>query len=239
MSKVTAPSDLEVQALSVLWSNGSSSVSTIIELFPDGKERAYTTVLSVMQSLEKKKLVKSTRNGRAYLYAASKEQSIVMAPLLKELIQNAFAGSVGDAARAILSTGALTPEEKIALVRELTAHKVMAKKKTAKKKKAAPVRKKVAKKAAKKKVAKKVTKKKVAKKAAKKKVAKKAAKKKVAKKAAKKKVAKKAKKKAAKKKVAKKKVAKKKTTKKAAKKKVAKKAKKKVAKKKVVRRKKR
>lgn len=235
MSKVTAPSDLEVQALSVLWSNGSSSVSTIIELFPDGKERAYTTVLSVMQSLEKKKLVKSTRNGRAYLYAASKEQSIVMAPLLKELIQNAFAGSVGDAARAILSTGALTPEEKIALVRELTAHKVMAKKKTAKKKKAAPVRKKVAKKAAKKKVAKKVTKKKVAKKAAKKKVAKKAAKKKVAKKAKKKA----AKKKVAKKKVAKKKVAKKKTTKKAAKKKVAKKAKKKVAKKKVVRRKKR
>ena len=220
MTKVTAPSDLEVQALSVLWSHGSSSVSTIIELFPDGKERAYTTVLSVMQSLERKKLVKSTRGGRAYVYTATQDQFTVMLPLLKELIQNAFAGSVGDASRAILSTGALTPEEKTALVRELTAHKVMAKKKTARKKKAAPARKKVAKKAAKKKVArkvakkkvakkaakKKVAKKKVAKKAAKKKVAKKAAKKKVAKKAAKKKVAKKAKKKAAKKKVAKKKV---------------------------------
>lgn len=227
MSHSIAPSDLEIQALSVLWSNGPSTVSTIIELFPDGKERAYTTILSVMQSLERKKLVKSTRSGRANTYAATKEQSVVMAPLLRDLVNNAFAGSVGDAARAILLTGALTPEEKNALGRELTAHKAMAKKKTAKKK-TAPARKKVAKKAAKRAV------KKVAKKAAKK-----AVKKKVAKKAAKKAVKKVAKKKVAKK-AAKKKVAKKKVAKKAAKKKVAKKApRKKVAKKKIVRRKKR
>ena len=199
MSKNTTPSDLEIQALSVLWSNGPSTVNTIIELFPDGKDRAYTTILSVMQSLERKKLVKSSRNGRANTYAATKGQSAVMAPLMRELVLNAFSGSVGDAARAILSTGTLTPEEKTALGRELTAHKAMAKKKTARKKKAAPVRKKVAKKAAKRKVTKKAAKKAAKKKVAKKKVAKKASKKK----AAKKKVAKK---KASKKKVAKKKV---------------------------------
>lgn len=249
MNQSIAPSDLEVQALSVLWSQGPSTVSEIIEMFPDGKDRAYTTILSVLQSLEKKKLVKSTRSGRANTYSATKDQSSVMAPLMRELVNHAFAGSVGDAARSILSTGPLTLEEKAALGRELTAHKAMAKKKTAKKK-AAPARKKVAKKAAKravkkvaKKAAKKAGKKKVAKKAAKKAVKKaakkKVAKKKVAKKAAKKKVAKKAsKKKVAKKKVAKKKVAKKKTAKKASKKK-AKKATKKVAKKKIVRRKKR
>lgn len=224
MNKANTPSDLETQALSVLWNNGPSTVSTIIELFPDGKDRAYTTILSVMQSLEKKKLVKSSRSGRANTYAATKDQAAIMAPQMRELIQNAFAGSVGDAARAILSAGNLTPEEKTALGRELTAHKAMAKKKTAKKK--------VAKKATKKKVAKKVTKKKVAKKAVKK-----AAKKKVAKKAAKKKVAKKkVAKKAAKKKTAKK-AAKKKVAKKAAKKKVAKKAAKKASKKKTAKKK--
>ena len=248
MKQPIPPSDLEVQALSVLWSCGPSTVGEVIEMFPDGKERAYTTILSVMQSLERKNLVKSSRSGRANTYSAIQDQASVMAPLLRELVNHAFAGSVGDAARSILSAGTLTPEEKTALGRELTAHKAMAKKKTAKKK-AAPVRKKVAKKAAKKavkKVTKKAAKKKVAKKAPKKKVAKK----KVAKKAAKKKVAKKkVAKKAAKKKVAKKKVAKKAAKKKVAKKKVAKKAakkkakkktaKKKTAKKKIVRRKKR
>ena len=233
MSNPSTPTDLELQALSVLWSYGPSTVSRINELFPDGKDRAYTTILSVMQSLERKKLVKSARNGRANTYAATQSQDTIMNPILRELVQHAFAGSVGDAARALLSAGTLTPDEKTALGQELTAHKAMAKKKTAKKKvakKAAKravkkvTKKKIAKKAAKKKVAKKVTKKKVAKKAAKKKVAKKATKKKVAKKAAKKKVTKKA--------------TKKKVAKKAAKKKVAKKAaKKKVAKKKVVRRK--
>ncbi len=218
MSTSATPSSLEIQALSVLWSNGPSTVSEVIELFPDNKERAYTTILSVLQNLEKKSLVKSSRSGRANTYAATKGQAAIMIPLLKELIQNAFAGSVGDAARAILSAGKLTPEEKTALGQELTAHKAMAKKKTAKKK--------TANKAAKKKVAKKAVKKKVAKKAAKKVAKKKVAKKKVAKKATKKKVATK-------------KVANKKVAKKAPKKKVAKKAaKKKTAKKKIVRRKK-
>ena len=217
MSKTNTPSDLELQALSILWSEGPSTVNTVIDLFPDGRERAYTTILSVMQSLEKKKLVKSTRNGRANVYAATKSRDTIMIPHMRSLIAHAFNGSVGDAASSILSAGALTPEEKDALGRELKAHKAMAKKKTTKKaaKKAA---KKVAKKAAAKKVAKKAAKK-ATKKVAKKKVAKKAAKK-VAKKATKK-VAKKAAKKATKK-VAKK--AAKKATKKVAKKKVAKKA---------------
>ena len=157
MSPTTAPSDLEIQALSVLWSEGPSTVSTVIELFPDGKERAYTTILSVLQSLEKKKLVKSSRDGRANTYAATKSCAAVMQPLMRQLVQNAFAGSVGDAASIILSTGNLTPEEKTALGRELTAHKAMAKKKTARKKVAK-------KKVAKRKVAKKAPKKKVAKK---------------------------------------------------------------------------
>lgn len=251
MSNNKTPSDLEIQALSVLWINGPSTVSTVIDLFPDDKERAYTTILSVMQNLERKKLVKSQRSGRANTYAATQDQTTVMTPLVRELVRDAFAGSIGDAALILLSTGSLTPEEKDALGRELIKHKAMAKKKTARKKK-------VAKKAAKKAVSKKVAKKKVAKKAAKKAVSKKAAKKapkkkvarktakKAAKKAAQKKVAKKASKKAAKKKVARKKVAKKaakktakKAAKKAPKKKVARKAaQKKVAKKKVVRRKK-
>ncbi len=226
MSKIIAPSALELQALSILWSNGPSTVNTVIELFPDGKDRAYTTILSVMQSLEKKKLVKSARSGRANVYSATKSRDTVMLPLLRDLVNHAFNGSVGDTASAILSTGSLTPEEKTALGRELTAHKAMAKKKTAKKK----VTKKAAKKAVKKVVQKKAAKKKVAKKAAKKTVAKKAA----AKKVVKKKVAKKAAKKTVAKKAAVKKVAKKKVAKKAVKKAAAKK----VAKKKVTKRKK-
>jgi predicted transcriptional regulator len=209
MSTTNAPSDLELQALSVLWNNGPSTVSTIIDLFPDGRDRAYTTILSVLQSLEKKQLVKSSRDGRANVYTATKGQQTVVQPLMKKLVQNIFNGSVGDAASAVLAVGSLTPEEQNDLNQEIMRKKTKAKaKKAAPKKKAVP-KKKTAKKATKK-VAKKAAKKaskKVAKKAAKK-TARKQVTKKTAKKAAKKatkKTAKKATKKTAKKKSARKK----------------------------------
>ncbi len=226
MASFTLPSDLELQALSVLYSEGPTTVATALDSMPDRKERAYTTILSVMQSLERKGLVKSQRSGRAYVYGPTKSQESIVAPLAKDFVQNAFGGSVGNAILLLLSSGVLTPEEKSAIEGELKKHKAMAAKKKTKKK--APARK-----AAKRKPAKKAAaKRKPAKKAAKRKPAKKKA---VKRKPAKKKAAKRkpAKKKAAKKKAAKRKPAKKKAAKKkAAKKKPAKKkaAKKKAAK---------
>ena len=240
MSAPSSPSALELQALSVLYYHGPSTVTTVLENLPDGKDRAYTTVLSVMQGLERKNLVRAHREGRAHVYQPIKSQDSILLPITKEFIQNAFEDSIGKAILYMLSTGALSPEEKSAIERELKTHRTMAAKKKTTKRKAAAKRKvarrKPAKKAAKRKVAKKAAKRKVAKKAAKRKVAKKAAKRKVAKKAAKKKATKKkaAKKKATKCKATKKKVAKRKVAKKAAKKKA---TKKKAAKKKVAKRK--
>jgi len=247
MARPVHPSNLELQALSVLWHEGPSTVSAVKEALSDGKDRAYTTVLSVMQSLERKKLVKCMRVGRAFAYTAAYSQEIIVRRATHEFLTNAFGGRLGEALLAILSAGSLTPEEKTNIERELRKHKTMAAKKSAKKaavktaKKAvkkvakkAPAKKAPAKKAAKKAATKAPAKKAPAKKAAKK-AAKKVAKsaKKVAKKAAKKTVAKKAapaKKAAVKKAAAKKAPAKKATAKKAPVKKTAKKAAKKAAK---------
>ncbi|MFN5639707.1 MAG: BlaI/MecI/CopY family transcriptional regulator [Akkermansiaceae bacterium] len=229
MNKPTHPSNLELQALSVLWHEGPSTVSLVHESLPDGRERAYTTVLSVMQSLERKKLVRRIRSGRAHVYESAYSQEIIVRRATDDFVTNAFGGRLGEAVLATLSLGTLTPEDKTTIERELKRHKTMPAKKTAKKavKKAAP--KKAAKKAAPKKAAvKKAAPKKAAKKAAPKKAAKKAAPKKAAKKVAK--SAKKAAKKVTKK-VTKKVVAKKAAPKKAAKKAVKKAAPKKAAKK--------
>ncbi|MBC8127705.1 MAG: BlaI/MecI/CopY family transcriptional regulator [Gloeobacteraceae cyanobacterium ES-bin-144] len=212
MARPTHPSNLELQALSVLWHDGPSTVATVHETLPDKKDRAYTTVLSVMQSLERKNLVKRARVGRAHVYEASYSQEVIVQRATHDFLTNAFGGRLGEALLAILSAGSLTPDEKTNIERELQRHKTMAAKKTAKKVAAKP-----AKKAAKK-VAKKAPAKKAVKKAAPKAPAKKAPAKKAAKKAVKKvaKSAKKAAKKAVKKTVAKKAPAKKAPAKKAA-----------------------
>ncbi len=224
MAKRSHPSNLELQALSVLWHEGPSTVAAIQEVLPDGKDRAYTTVLTVMQNLERKNLVKRALVGRAHVYEAAYSQEVIVERAAHDFLTNAFGGRLGEALLAILSAGTLTPEEKTNIERELQRHKAMAAKKTTKK---------VAKKAPAKKAAKKAPAKKAPAKKAVKKAAKKAPAKKVAKKAVKKvaKSAKKAAKKAVKKTVAKKAPAKKAAAKKAPAKKVAKKAAKKVAKK--------
>ncbi|MGA0899210.1 MAG: BlaI/MecI/CopY family transcriptional regulator [Luteolibacter sp.] len=252
MAKSIQPSNLELQALSVLWHEGPSTVSAVHGSLPDGRARAYTTVLTIMQNLERKNLVKRQRIGRAHRYRAIHSKQSIIRRATQEYLINAFGGRLGEAVLAILSTGNLTPEEKTTIERELQRHRTMAAKKTAKKKKVAkkkvtkakaPAKKKAAKRKPAKKAAKKKTVKrkpaKKAKKAAKKKVvkkpakkAKKATKKKAAKKPAKKKAAKKPAKKKAAKKPAKKKAAKKPAKKKAAKKPAKKKAAKKPAKKK-------
>jgi predicted transcriptional regulator len=232
MAKPSHPSNLELQALSVLWHEGPSTVNIVHDSLPDGRARAYTTVLSVMQSLERKKLVKRTRTGRAHTYEPAFSQEVIVRRATDDFITNAFGGRLGEAVLATLSAGSLTPEEKINIERELQRHKTMAAKKPAKKAAAKPAKKPAAKKIAKKAPAKKAAAKKAVKKVAEKAPAKKApAKKAVVKKAPAKKVAKSAKKvakKAAKKvvakKVAKKAPAKKAPAKKAAKKVVAKKA---------------
>jgi len=232
MSELEQPTNLELQALSVLWDHGPSTVGALAEVMPDGKGRAYTTVLTVLQNLERKKLVKrNAKIGRALVYEAAHPRGVIVRKVISDLLTNAFGGRAGEAVLAILSTGNLTPDEKTSIERELRTHTAMAAKKPAKKAAAKPAKKaasKVAKKApAKKKVALKQAAKKAASKAPAKKV--------VAKKApAKKAAAKKApvKKAAAKKAPAKKAPAKKAPAKKApAKKAPAKKAAKKVAKK--------
>ena len=219
MVKPSHPSNLELQALTVLWHDGPSTVNAVHGSLPDGRERAYTTVLSVMQSLERKKLVKRIRSGRAHTYEPAYSQEVIVRRATDDFITNAFGGRLGEAVLATLSAGSLTLEEKTNIERELQRHKTMAAKKTIKKAAAKPASKPAAKKVAKKAPAKKAAAKKAVKKAVKKAPAKKAPAKKAVKK-----VAKSAKKAPAKKAVAKKVVAKKAAVKKAPAKKAAKKA---------------
>ena len=185
-------------------------MAAVLETLPDQKDRAYTTVLSVMQSLERKQLVKRVLVGRAHVYEAAYSREAIVGHASHDFLTNVFGGRLGEAVLAILSTGTLTPDEKTTIERELQRQETMPAKKTAKK-----VAAKTAKKAVKK-VAKKAPAKKAAPKAAPKAPAKKAPAKKAAKKAVKK--AAKSAKKAPAKKAAKKTVAKKAPAKKAAKK---------------------
>jgi predicted transcriptional regulator len=105
------PSELELQVLSVLWDNGPCTVRAVMELLPDGKERAYTSVLSVMQVMEKKGLLTHTSKGNSYIYKPCRSRRAVLAPYMKQLVSNVFGGSRVNMVQSLLGSGKLSDEE--------------------------------------------------------------------------------------------------------------------------------
>jgi len=116
------PSDLELQVLSVLWARGPSSVREVLEQMPDHKERAYTTILTVLQGLEKKRLVRHKRKGRQYVYHAAADRSGVLRPRLGRLMRHVFGGDPAAVLQQILDGTEVTQEDLTTMRRLLREH---------------------------------------------------------------------------------------------------------------------
>ena len=105
------PSDLEMQVLSVLWRQGPSPVRSVLEALPDGKHRAYTTVLSVMQVMEKKGLVDHEKQGNAHVYRPLVTRRQVLRPMMRSPVRNVFGGRPVEAMAALLREGDVSESE--------------------------------------------------------------------------------------------------------------------------------
>ena len=99
------PSDLELQILGVLWDRGPSTVRQVLEGLPDGKKRAYTSVLSVMQVMEKKDLLKHElgREGLAHVFRPKVSRRQVLGPMLRGLVTKVFGGDPAAAVQQLLT----------------------------------------------------------------------------------------------------------------------------------------
>ncbi|HEY0982655.1 BlaI/MecI/CopY family transcriptional regulator [Schlesneria sp.] len=105
------PSELELQVLGLLWEHGPQSVRELLPLFPDGKERAYTTVLTVLQGMERKNLVSHRREGLTYIYSALVSREQVVQPVLKTMLKNLFSGNPAKAVQALMDASDVSAED--------------------------------------------------------------------------------------------------------------------------------
>ena len=112
------PSDLELQVLSVLWDRGPSTAREVLGALPDGKARAYTTVLTVMQVMEKKGLLRHSRQKTAHLYSPAVNRRRILRPLLRGLVSRVFGGSPSAAVQHLLAETEIN-EQELAKIREL------------------------------------------------------------------------------------------------------------------------
>jgi BlaI family transcriptional regulator, penicillinase repressor len=112
------PSELELQVLSVLWGAGPRTARQVRELLSDGKPRAYTTVLTVMQVMEKKGLLTHTRDGTTHVYKPAVTKRQVLRPLLRGLVERVFGGSTSAAVQQLLDETDVTADD-VTKIREM------------------------------------------------------------------------------------------------------------------------
>jgi BlaI family penicillinase repressor len=111
-----------MQVLSVLWRRGPSTVRDVLDVMPDGKARAYTTILTVMQVMEKKGLVSHTAQGNAHRYESRVSRARVAGPLLRGLVRDVFGGSAATAMQHLLAENEVSREDLKEIKRLIAGH---------------------------------------------------------------------------------------------------------------------
>ena len=128
MIKLAQPSKLEMQVLSLLWEHGPLTARAVLEKLGDEKPRAYTTVLSVLQVMEKKGLVGHVTEGNRHVYTPKVKEKAVVAPLLQNLVRTIFGGRPSRAMQHLLDNSEVSPEELAEMRAMLDQHKTQSRK---------------------------------------------------------------------------------------------------------------
>ncbi|HSE70026.1 MAG TPA: BlaI/MecI/CopY family transcriptional regulator [Nocardioidaceae bacterium] len=114
--------DLERAVMDQLWSHDDDHWFTVREVHEQLARRrdiAYTTVMTVMDRLSKKGLVRQQKDGRAYRYQAQGSRSAMTADLMREALEEI---AVEDRRTALVAfVGEASDEERSALREALAA----------------------------------------------------------------------------------------------------------------------
>lgn len=86
------PPPLELECLKALWGIGEGSVRDVREILVNRK-LAYTTIMTVLDRLEKRGRVSRRKHGRSFLYAPKVTQDALRRFAVKELVDSFFGGS--------------------------------------------------------------------------------------------------------------------------------------------------
>jgi len=101
--------DREADVIQVLWDRGPSVVAEVRAALSD--QLAYTTVLTVLRTLESKGYIDHEEDGRGHRYFAIVQQQAARKSALSHLTDKLFKGSAELLFAHLVSDQKLTPEQ--------------------------------------------------------------------------------------------------------------------------------
>ena len=83
--------DRELDVMAVLWRRGSGTVNEVRDDLDD--DLAYTTVLTILRTLEDKRFITHLAEGKAHRYLPAVTQDLAGKSVLARMLDKVFAGS--------------------------------------------------------------------------------------------------------------------------------------------------
>jgi len=96
--------------MEILWLLGEGSVRDVLRRVEPSRQLAYTTVMTVLDKMRRKGLLKHRRQGKAYLYSPAIGRREALAAAVEDLVDTYFYGSRSDFLR-FANEGSAEPEK--------------------------------------------------------------------------------------------------------------------------------
>jgi predicted transcriptional regulator len=89
-SPTLTPQELEIMKL--VWARGQASVRDVYEALLADRRIAYTTVMTMMNVLERKAHLRKKPAGRSFVYRPTRPQRQVIGAMVREFVERVFGG---------------------------------------------------------------------------------------------------------------------------------------------------
>ncbi len=97
--------------MKIVWERESATVRDVYESLLERRKVAYTTVMTMMKILERKKFLKKSQADRAYLYRPAQPKGKVIGAMVREFVNRVFNGSAEPLLVHLVEEHNLSPED--------------------------------------------------------------------------------------------------------------------------------
>lgn len=87
------PTPGELEVLKILWDEGACTVREVMEILNRDRQRAYTSVMSLLNVMTDKRLVRRKPQGRAFVYLPRVARDKTLGRMVGDLLGRVFEGS--------------------------------------------------------------------------------------------------------------------------------------------------
>jgi BlaI family transcriptional regulator, penicillinase repressor len=107
----------ELAIMKIVWRLQEASVREVYETLRKRRSIAYTTVMTMMSTLEAKGYLKKRADGRAFRYWPARPEGSVITCLVREFVDRVFDGASRPLLAHLVKQGRLTQKERVELKR--------------------------------------------------------------------------------------------------------------------------